>query len=433
MTINVPSNDSTGGPSAPLVPSSVKLLDPISSSYGSTVTIPGEGTYTVDPGTGVVTFDPLPTFAGDATGVTYQISDANGTAQTALILVTVKGPPKANPDTATTPQNVNVTLTPIANDTLGDFGGPPFNPTSVQLLDPATNTYNTSLTVAGQGTYTANTVSGKVVFDPLPTFTGVASPVTYQVRDGDGIPASSTLTVTVTAISPAAVNDTARTPADIDVTVNPLSNDTAGAASAALDPASVKLQDPADNVFKASITVAGEGTYTVDPITGAVTFDPVFGFSGAATPVTYQVADTNGTSATATLTITVEEPPVANPDTRTTDQNVTISLNPLANDAPGATANTPLDPTRVRLQDPADNVYKASVTIPGEGTYTANTTTGEVTFDPVSAFTGVATPVRYQIRDLDGARAATTITITVASLVPTAVDDAATTSDDADI
>jgi hypothetical protein len=47
-----------------------------------------------------------------------------------------------------------------------------------------------------------------------------------------------------------------------------LANDAAG--SLPLVPGSVVLKDPADGVYKTSVTVPGEGVYTVDPATGGV-------------------------------------------------------------------------------------------------------------------------------------------------------------------
>lgn len=78
--------------------------------------------------------------------------------------------------------------------------------------------------------------------------------------------------------------------------------------------------------------MAGEGTYVVDADTGKVTFTPVAGFTGEATPVTYQIGDTNRRTARSTITITVSsEPP---PTTTTTPAPPTTTPPPV-----------PVDPT----------------------------------------------------------------------------------------
>ena len=60
--------------------------------------IPDEGKYTIDPKTGEVTFTPEPQFSGQATGVTVQVKDANGTPVEANYTPKVKGvTPTATP------------------------------------------------------------------------------------------------------------------------------------------------------------------------------------------------------------------------------------------------------------------------------------------------------------------------------------------------
>ena len=58
-----------------------------------------------------------------------------------------------------------------------------------------------------------------------------------------------------------------------------------------------------------SLTVAGEGTYTVNE-DGTVTFDPLPSFHGTATPIRYQATDLMGRMVNSFITPTVEAPPV---------------------------------------------------------------------------------------------------------------------------
>ncbi|MGL5912033.1 MAG: Ig-like domain-containing protein, partial [Phycicoccus sp.] len=361
VTVPVLGNDIPGG-AGPIDPSTV-VFPPAGQPAGATVspdgrtlTVPGEGTYTVNSTTGVVTFDPLPSFSGVATPVTYQAGDGSST-DTATITITVAPlAPSASPDTGTTPQDVPVTTDVLSNDS---GGAAPLNPTTVvfptagQPSGATVSPDGRTLTVPGQGTYTADPTTGAVTFDPVPAFTGTASPVTYRVANTTSEPTTSTLTITVTPITPNAVDDTATTPSDTPVTVPVLTNDTAGGATAPLVPSSVVFTtagQPAGATVSPdgrTLTVAGQGTYTVDPATGAITFDPLPAFSGAASPVTYRVADDNGTTDTATVTITVAGRPTATPDAETTPQNVNVTVDPLANDAPGSNGGAPLDPASV--------------------------------------------------------------------------------------
>jgi CshA-type fibril repeat protein len=69
------------------------------------------------------------------------------------------------------------------------------------------------------------------------------------------------------------------------------------------------------------VTIAGQGSYVLDPSTGVITFTPEAGFAGAATPVTYRIADAWNQQAESTFTPTVQAspsqvvpaPPAANP------------------------------------------------------------------------------------------------------------------------
>ena len=155
----------------------------------------------------------------------------------------------------------------------------------------------------------------------------------------------------------------------------------------------MRLKDPADGLLKTKVVVENEGVYTV--AAGIVTFDPASAFVGAATPVSYEVADDNGTTASAVLKLTVGAPPVARPDNASTLQNVTVTVNVLSNDSPGTDAD--LDPSS-RGSSARQRDFAKTVPIPGEGTYAVQAS-GSVQFDPLPAFHGKAKPIRYRVAD----------------------------------
>ena len=95
VTLDVVGNDTD--PEHNIDPTSVTLVVPPGAPAGSsvtadgkTLTVPGEGTWTVDPMTGVVTFTPAPGFAGNPTPIQYTVRDHTGLAspQPASITVT---------------------------------------------------------------------------------------------------------------------------------------------------------------------------------------------------------------------------------------------------------------------------------------------------------------------------------------------------------
>ena len=445
QTITPLSNDTAGG--SPLVATSVKLCgidDPATTGVNETetpnnctktsLTIPDVGTYTVNTSTGVVTFDPLSTFYGTASPVTYQVADALGQYANATITPTVAPPPvpTASPNPSTDAWDTNQTINPLTNDTAGaaDF---PLVATTVKLcgispVEAPNNCTQTTLVVPNEGTYTVNSTTGVVTFDPLPTFAGtVATVVKYQVSDTLGRVANSTITPTVVAPPvPTASPNPSSDAYDTNQIINPLTNDTAGISGVPLVATTVKLCgiDPAqipNSCDKASLTVPGEGTYTVDPTTGVVTFNPLPTFTGTvATVVKYQVTDTLNRTVNSTITPTVGTPPApsASPNISSGAYDTNQTIDPLANDSPGA-VDFPFVATTVKLCgiDPVqtpNSCTQTTLVVPNEGTYTVNPTTGVVTFDPLPTFTGtVATVVKYQVTDTLNRTVNSTITPSV--------------------
>jgi uncharacterized repeat protein (TIGR01451 family) len=110
-------------------------------------------------------------------------------------------------------------------------------------------------------------------------------------------------------LPPVANNDTpVRTGSpSLPFTFSVLANDVAGAFPIA--PGAVRLVG-AGNTLVTSLVVAGQGTWSVNTTTGAVTFTPQPGFTGFPAAISYRAADTLGNrSNAATITITGPPPP----------------------------------------------------------------------------------------------------------------------------
>ena len=166
-----------------------------SGGWGSSVTVPNEGTWTIS-GTSLV-FTPLAAFSGTATPIDYQVADGFGvtTSSTATVAVTASTI-TASPDSRT--GGVNETLTLSATATSGSV---PVVPGSVELRDDGTSSYSTSLSLPGVGRFVASQTANSVTFAPENGWTGIRS-VTYRVRDVSGKTASSTLTVKISPEAP---------------------------------------------------------------------------------------------------------------------------------------------------------------------------------------------------------------------------------------
>uniref|UniRef100_UPI003F6BC395 cadherin-like domain-containing protein n=1 Tax=Roseicyclus sp. TaxID=1914329 RepID=UPI003F6BC395 len=358
--------------------------DPL--SIGTVSVDPAQGTV-VDNGDGTVTFTPAPNFNGPAT-ITYTVVDGAGGEDTGTATVNVSSvidPPDAVNDTATTDEDTPVTIDVLANDT-----------------DPDNQTLTiTAATVpAAQGT--VEIVGNQLVFTPAENFNGAAT-ITYSIVDTDGATDTASVAVTVVAVNdaPVALADIATTDEDVAVVVDLLGND----SDVDGDPLSI-------------------GTVSVDPAQGTVldngdgtvTFTPALNFNGPAT-ITYTVVDGAGGEDTGTATVNVgavNDAPIAENDTATTDEDTPVTIDVLANDN---------DPDG----DPLTIIAASVPAAQGAVAVVAN----ELVFTPATDFTGTAT-ISYTVSDGNGLTDTATVAVEVAAVddTPVAGDDLASVDED---
>jgi Ca2+-binding RTX toxin-like protein len=336
------------------------------------------GTVTVNPD-GTIEFTPDPDFNGTTT-IDYIAVDPDGNETPGQVTVTVNpvdDAPVTNPDVATTDENTPVTIDPLANDT--DPDGQP-----LEILGTPTSP---------NGTVTVNP-DGTIEFTPDPDFNGTTT-IDYIAVDPDGNETPGQVTVTVNPVDDAPVTnpDTATTDEDTPVIIDPLANDT----------------DPDGQPLAISGTpTSPDGTVTVNP-DGTIEFTPDPDFNGTTT-IDYIAVDPDGNETPGQVTVTVnpvDDAPVTNPDTATTDEDTPVTIDPLANDTdpdgqPLSFAGTPTSP---------------------DGTVTVNPD-GTIEFTPDPDFNGTTT-IDYIAVDPDGNETPGTITVTVDP-----VDDAPVTNPD---
>lgn len=452
VTVDLIGNDEAGDDQVALDPTSLTFPadenpDATVSDDGTTLTVPGQGTFELNDD-GTVTFTPEDGFTGTTPAVVYEVRDANGTPATSTVQVTVRPGPEAEPDTDSTPQNVDVTVDVLDDDTPGVGADGAVGTWDVDTVrfpsegQPAGSTVGDdgrSLTVPGEGVYSVED-DGSITFDPEPQFSGEATTVRYAVDDEFGNTASSTLDITVEAITPVATDNSAATTPGVPVTLPGLLDDEAGADSAPLVPEQTVFPEAGqpEGAIRSedgkTLQVPGEGLWTVQP-DGSITFSPEDEFEGEASPVVYRIEDANGTTDQAELNVTVQPGPVAADDADRTRQNVDVTVDLLGNDSPGLNADG-----SPATWDPASVVFPeegqpegatvsddgTTLTVPGEGVYTV-AEDGTVTFDPEPQFSGEATPVTYEVTNSLGRTAAAELAITVDPVVPEANDDSART------
>ena len=185
------------------------------------------------------------------------------------------------------------------------------------------------------------------------------------------------------------------------VRVDPIGNDSPGQGQQ-LDEGTLRLcpDGTAPPGCTDLVVETDQGTWVVDPFTGAVTFTPVPGFEGLV-EIPYVVETEAGEVVDSVISIWITDPPAAADDASSGQVDRPQTLDPWGNDthdaAPwdrgslalcGAGQSPPgCDQTRVQTPD---------------GVYEVDPVTGKVIFTPAPGFTGEATPLQYQVSDVAG-------------------------------
>ena len=429
-----------------------KLVDPATglTTDAPSVTVEGEGTYTINPSTGEVTFTPDPSFTGTAKGVDVTLSapvgrNKEGKVQEEYIkTATAKYTPTVTPITVTPTdkvsadvQNVPQTQTPtfdLSNDKTAEI-------TSKKLVDPATGqpTDETTVTVAGEGSYTIDPTTGAVTFTPEKDFVGTAKGVTVQatatITNANGktatITSDATYTPTVVPAVPTANPATSKdiqgatqtgTPTFAGKTVQVNGEDKA----ITIKENSYTLLDNDGNEVTSTPAYAADGTteigtYTIDPTTGQVTFTPTDkSYTGAVTPAKVQAESSNGIKVDTTYTPEiVPVTPTATPAETEDIQGATQTGKP---EFKGGTVTVDGVEKTVEINEDVPAKFddgSTTKTVEGVGTYTV-AADGTVTFVPEKSFVGTAPAVTVVREDKNGTKASATYTPTVLPVTPTA-------------
>jgi hypothetical protein len=337
---------------------------------------PADGTAVV--ANGEVLYTPNLNFNG-SDGFTYTIKDqSSATSSVTSVVINVTGVndlPTAGADTATVDEDGSVDIDVLANDSDEDGS---IDATSVSILAAASN-----------GSTSVDALTGVILYTPTANFNGTDS-FSYTVQDSSGGSATATVTVTVTSINdaPVANADLATLQEDVAHTINVLGNDTD--LDGTLVPVSVQV-----------VTVAGQGTTSVNAGTGAIVYLPSENFNGSDS-FTYRVQDNQGAwSVPATVTLTVQDlndEPLANNDSAATPEDTAATINLLGNDSD---VDGTLNPAVLVL-----------LTQPANGSLTDNGN-GTVLYTPTANFFG-SNSFTYTVADDDGGVSNTaTATITV--------------------
>lgn len=407
LTIDVLANDTAGD--SDIDRDSLTLLDAEgNASELNEVVVPNVGVWTIVDGN--LVFTPEGDFTGTAS-VTYQIADAEGDLATATATATIEDAvvepvlPVSNDDLIMLDYGLdNIEADVLANDEAGDS---PIDPATLTLVDAEGNDVS-ELTVEGVGTFAV--VNGKIAFTAEDDWNLERVEVQYRVADEDGdFGATATATFFGAPVLEASVgvDDVAETAYGNPITVDVLANDTT-ADDVTLDASTLTLIN-ADGEPVETLAVEG-GTYAVED--GKIVFTPTEGFSGVAESATYQVADSEGRTITAEVTVTVADEVIA-PNSDAVDDKVKtayetpITVDVLANDVAGEDLTFDVDSLTLLN---ADGEAVDTLAVDG-GVFSVED--GKIVFTPADEFSGTAGPVTYRVTDSAGNDVEATVTVEV--------------------
>ena len=289
---------------------------------------------------------------------------------------------------------------------------------SVELVQSSVFLYDengqkvTSLTIADQGTYDLDLVNKTIVFTPLKTFYGPATPVQVGVVDKNGESVVTTYTPVVEKVTPTGTGDkTEGLQGQVQegkVTFTP------GHDSVPFPADSTPLFDNGTTVKE----VPNVGKFEVDA-DGKVTFTPDKQFKGETPELELTRVDANGTPVTVKYQAVVKE--VTPTSTDATSNG--IQGQPQKG-TPTFTEGNPLVP----IDDTKPMTFEdgqSTKTVPGVGEYSINPD-GSITFTPEKQYVGTPAPVTVKRVDKNGTPVTATYTPTVTKVTPTSTNATST-------
>ena len=455
-----PTFKTEGDSATPVTPSATypaKLVDPKTGDKVDSVTVDGEGTYTIDPATGEVKFQPLPTFKGTASGVDVTLTapvgqDKDGqpvtaTATTKYTPTVTAVEPTAKPADSAGVQGETQKGTPTFTAGNAEV---PIKENSVKLLNPDGTEANGPVDALDEkgnkvGEYTLNPATGEVTFTPTDkSYTGKVTPAKVQAEDKNGSKVNTTYTPHIVGVTPTATpaesSGIQGQPQDGTVSFAPGETTVEGVKkSVPIKANSAVLLDASGNPVAPGTPVDAldpegnkVGEYTIDPATNKVTFTPTNKeYKGKVQPAKVQAEDENGTKVNTTYTPTiVGVTPTAEPaettDVQGVEQSKEVTFKPGKATVNGVEKEVPIDTTSYKLLDengqPAESVPAKNPAGDVIGTYTLKVIDGKATavFTPTDkTYSGEVAPVTIQAKDTNGTPVTTTYTPNITPVEPT--------------
>ncbi|XOV79108.1 MAG: Ig-like domain-containing protein [Aestuariibacter sp.] len=338
---------------------------------------------------GTFTLIPADNFQGFIS-FTYQVTDSGGLSDEAEVIITVEGSPDdpvAEPDAYSVQEDTTLVVS-----------------SSEGVLSNDSDPDGTELSVSGVlesptlGTVSLNT-DGSFTYSPFENENGTDS-FSYEIVNEAGSDDVAQVTITIEPVNdtPTAENDTAETNENQTIQISPLDND----------------QDVDGDTLTIVSAQAELGTASI--ANDGATISYTAPGSGGTDTVSYTISDPEGATASAVITITindVNDAPVAQDDTVTINEDQSISINVLANDSD------------------ADNDSLTIVDATASSGIALIVSGISISYTPEENFNGSAS-ISYTIEDPSGASDSATVDININPVndLPVAIDDNFTTTED---
>ena len=399
---------------------------------GSTAVIAGVGTLSIAPN-GAYTFIPVTNYSGPVPVATYTINDGSGTptatdtATLTLVMgtnlppVAVVTPVSATEDDPSIPVNLSGSDADGAIASVRVTTLPPATQGVLCLADGVTPVLTTTVLSPAD--------AATLVFKPAQNFNGTVN-IPFTVTDNNGATSPiATTPITITAVNdaPIATDNSNNVPINGSATGNVLTDGVADS-----DPENDLLTvtgfsvdtngDGTPETFAAGApaTITGVGTLTING-NGSYTFTPVANYNGLIPVANYTISDGSTAPAltdTATLTLIMgnNTPPVATDDTKAVVEDTPATGNVLTDGTPDSDPDSnPLTVVGFSIDTNGDGTPEAftpgqTATIPGVGTLTI-APNGAYTFTPALNYNGPVPVATYAISDGLGGIDSATLTL----------------------
>ncbi|MEG4828240.1 Ig-like domain-containing protein [Microcoleus sp. F8-D3] len=339
-----------------------------------------------DPQDDSITYTPNPNFSGQDVFL-YQIADGKGGVAVTKVEVTVD--PNRNPIASGDAATVNAGSA-IDINVLDDDSDPDGDPLNLSIFRAA---HNGKAAVNNNGT-PDNPKDDFITYTPNANFSG-EDIFLYQIDDGKGGSDVTKVEVTVKAVNklPIAIDDRATSHGDTAVNIPVLANDS--------DPDGDPLiLTVLTNAVGGKAEINNNGT--LDKADDFITYRP-HGDFWEADSFTYQIDDTHGGTAKATVTIDfANKLPIAIDDSAITDRVTAVNIPVLANDS-----DPDGDPLIFKV---LTNGVGGKAEINNNGTL--DKADDFITYQPHGDFTGEDS-FTYQLDDSHGGTATATVNLTV--------------------